>query len=129
MAERRLGLYSEQFVPDLHEEMGRTVRAAGARVEGWFYCPHHPRAVTDALRAEWGAVLSYSDPYVPTLAEAGIELESVPVNKALVHGLDCALITTNHECFDYEAIVRQAPLVVDTRNALKGMSGAHIFRL
>ena len=53
MAERRLGLYSEQFVPDLHEEMGRTVRAAGARVEGWFYCPHHPRAVTDALRAEW----------------------------------------------------------------------------
>ena len=102
MAERRLGLYSEQFAPDLHEEMGR---------------------------AEWGAVLSYSDPYVPTLAEAGIELESVAPDQALVHGLDCALITTNHECFDYEAIVRHAPLVVDTRNALKGMSGAHIFRL
>ncbi len=36
MAERRLGLYSEPFVPDLHEELGRTVRAAGACVEGWF---------------------------------------------------------------------------------------------
>ena len=84
--------------------------------------------IAELLRRR-GAVLSYSDPYVPKLAEAGIELESVPANQALVHGLDCALITTNHDCFDYEAIVRQAPLIVDTRNALKGMSGAHIFRL
>ena len=46
-----LGLYSEPFVRGLHDEMGRTVAAAGARVDGWFFCPHHPRAVTDALRA------------------------------------------------------------------------------
>ena len=75
-----------------------------------------------------GAV-AYSDPYVPKLAQAGIELESVALGDALARGLDCALITTNHECFDYDAIVRRAPLVVDTRNALKGITAAHIFRL
>ena len=76
-----------------------------------------------------GAVVSYSDPYVPKLAQAGMELESVALGEALARGLDCALITTNHECFDYDAIARQAPLVVDTRNALKGITAAHIFRL
>ena len=76
-----------------------------------------------------GAVVSYSDPYVPQLAQAGIELESVAPDEALARGLDCALITTNHGRFDYDAIVRQAPLVVDTRNALRGISAAHIFKL
>ena len=47
-----LGLYSETFVQDLHAEMGETLATAGARVDGWFYCPHHPRAVTEAFRAE-----------------------------------------------------------------------------
>ena len=51
--------------------------------------------------------LSYSDPYVPKLAQAGIELESVALGDALARGLDCALITTNHECFDYDAIGRR----------------------
>ena len=76
-----------------------------------------------------GAVVSYSDPYVPQLAQAGIELESVAPDEALARGLDCALITTNHGRFDYDAIVRQAPLVVDTRYALRGISAAHIFKL
>ena len=76
-----------------------------------------------------GAVVSYSDPYVPRLAQAGLDLVAEVPDEALTRGFHCALITTNHGCFDYEAIVRQAPLVVDTRNALKGIRAAHIFRL
>ena len=44
-------------------------------------------------------------------------------------GIDCAVICTNHRVFDYPAIVRRYPLIVDTRNALKGIQSEHIFRL
>jgi D-glycero-D-manno-heptose 1,7-bisphosphate phosphatase len=45
-----LGYYPEQFVIDTHAEMAATLQRCGADVDGWFYCPHHPRAVIDALR-------------------------------------------------------------------------------
>ena len=43
--------------------------------------------------------------------------------------LDCGVIATHHPEFDYGAIARRAARVIDTRNALKGFSGAHIHRL
>jgi UDP-N-acetyl-D-mannosaminuronate dehydrogenase len=53
----------------------------------------------------------------------------VPWETALEQGFDCGVITTSHVDFDYEAIARRAPRIVDTRNALKGFSGDHIYRL
>ena len=44
------GLYSEADVQALHELMTRVVEQAGARVDAWFYCPHHPEAAVTALR-------------------------------------------------------------------------------
>ena len=46
-----LGLLTEAFVQEAHDAMSAAVAAAGGRVDDWYYCPHHPRAVTDALRA------------------------------------------------------------------------------
>ena len=45
-------------------------------------------------------------------------------------GQDCVLIATDHSAFDYELVVRQAPLVIDTRNATARVSGerAHVRR-
>ena len=39
------------------------------------------------------------------------------------------MIVTDHTSFDYKAMVKNFSLLVDTRNALKGVSGANIFRL
>ena len=75
-----------------------------------------------------GATLSYSDPFVPKLQHGEIDLCSVPEEQA-GQGIDCAVICTNHSAFDYPAIVTRYPLVVDTRNALKGIEAAHVFRL
>ena len=75
-----------------------------------------------------GAVLSYSDPFVPTLRHGDIDLCSVSVEDT-GQDIDCAVICTNHRVFDYRAIVDRYPLVVDTRNALKGIAAAHVFRL
>jgi D-glycero-D-manno-heptose 1,7-bisphosphate phosphatase len=38
------GVIAPEFVPAVHDVMTRTLAAGGARVDGWFYCPHHPRA-------------------------------------------------------------------------------------
>ena len=47
-----LGFYEEQFVVDLHKEMSATLAAAGARIDGWYYCPHYPTAVVEKLRVD-----------------------------------------------------------------------------
>ena len=74
-----------------------------------------------------GATLSYTDPYVPKLQHGDVDLTSVPDNE--VGDVDCAVICTNHGVFDYQAIVKQYPLIVDTRNALKGIQADHVFLL
>ncbi len=73
-----------------------------------------------------GAKLSYSDPFVPSLRIADMTLTSVDPSKA---DADCAVICTNHSSFDYDQIVKRFPLIVDTRNALRGRDGQGIFRL
>ena len=75
-----------------------------------------------------GAILSYTDPFVPRLQHTDINLCSVAEAQA-GDGIDCAVICTNHRVFDYAAIVKGFPLVVDTRNALKGIDSPNIFRL
>jgi D-glycero-D-manno-heptose 1,7-bisphosphate phosphatase len=47
-----LGFYPETFVTEVHRIMDASIVAAGGQVDGWFYCPHHPRATIDALRVE-----------------------------------------------------------------------------
>jgi UDP-N-acetyl-D-glucosamine dehydrogenase len=74
-----------------------------------------------------GAELSYTDPYVPALKEGDLCLQSVAEDK--VDGIDCAVICTDHRVFNYAAMPKRFPLVVDTRNALKGNDAPNIFRL
>jgi UDP-N-acetyl-D-glucosamine dehydrogenase len=81
------------------------------------------------LLSEKGAELSYSDPYIPAIREPGLELDALPLQNGYLGEVDCVVILTAHTEFDYPAIVRTAPLVVDTRNALKGLEGEHIVRL
>jgi len=81
------------------------------------------------LLEERGAAVSYTDPHVLVVDDHGVSMTGLGEAEALAAGIDCAVIVTNHRAFDYDALVRTAPLIVDTRNALKGRAGAHIFRL
>jgi UDP-N-acetyl-D-glucosamine dehydrogenase len=80
------------------------------------------------LLAHRGAVVSYSDPYVPAFKHASLDLTAVPIEKAH-EGVDAGVIITDHKAFDYSAMVERFPLLVDTRNALKGVVNRKIFRL
>ncbi|MEX1027906.1 MAG: nucleotide sugar dehydrogenase [Candidatus Paceibacterota bacterium] len=68
-----------------------------------------------------GADLTYSDPHVPTLPEMRHhdlpEMSSQELTPEFLAKQDCVLIATDHTAFDYELIVKHAPLVLDTRNA------------
>jgi len=81
------------------------------------------------LLAQRGAMLSYTDPYVPALAHAGVSLESIPQDAIPADRIDCVVICTNHSAFDYTSIVERLSLVVDTRNALAPLRRDSIFTL
>lgn len=73
--------------------------------------------VMEHLR-DWGAVLSYSDPYVPTfpkMREHKFDLSSVPLTPELLAAQDVVLLLTDHSGFDYDLIAQHAPLLIDTR--------------
>ncbi|MFN7918077.1 MAG: nucleotide sugar dehydrogenase [Vicinamibacterales bacterium] len=80
------------------------------------------------LLSRRGAVVSYTDPWIPHLEEGHHRFTSIDFDTALSQGFDCAVITTDHAAFDYDRIAT-LPLVVDTRNALRGRSGPGIWRL
>jgi UDP-N-acetyl-D-glucosamine dehydrogenase len=80
------------------------------------------------LLQQRGSKVTYSDPYVPSIRiDGGHEL--VAEGTEVVAKADAVVIITDHTCFDYEGIVEQAPLIIDTRNALKHFKKANIERL
>jgi UDP-N-acetyl-D-glucosamine dehydrogenase len=74
-----------------------------------------------------GAVLSYSDPFVPVVRLDEVNLFAQPEEAAAT--ADCVVVVTDHSSFDYKALAERACLIVDTRNALKGIQSEKIVRL
>jgi UDP-N-acetyl-D-glucosamine dehydrogenase len=73
--------------------------------------------IIEELQRE-GAEVSYNDPYFEKVGKGrkyDLQMTSTPLDK--VKDFDCVVIVTNHSDYDYEKIVKEAKLVVDTRNA------------
>ena len=71
-----------------------------------------------------GAQISYVDPHVPGIPSPMRSfdlpsMESQKLTPEYLQSLDCALIATDHTAFDYDMIVKNCTIVVDTRNATK----------
>jgi UDP-N-acetyl-D-glucosamine dehydrogenase len=70
-----------------------------------------------------GAVVEYSDPHVPELPPMRRwphrALASRPLTDEFLAGQDCVVVVTDHSAFDWEWVLRHAPLVVDTRGATR----------
>ena len=75
------------------------------------------------LLQERGADVSYHDPFVPDLASEGFDIQSVALSTAVLQQADCVVVITNHNAYDWDWVAEQSPLIVDTRNALKGRKG------
>jgi UDP-N-acetyl-D-glucosamine dehydrogenase len=76
-----------------------------------------------------GAHVDYNDPFFPKVGEGrkyALNMTSTPLEQ--IPEFDCVVISTDHSQYDYPAIVSKAKLVVDTRNATKGLTSANIVR-
>jgi UDP-N-acetyl-D-glucosamine dehydrogenase len=65
-----------------------------------------------------GAIISYSDPYIPTfpkMREFYFDLKSVDISIDNLSNYDCVIVASDHDIFDYDFIQKHAKLVVDTR--------------
>jgi UDP-N-acetyl-D-glucosamine dehydrogenase len=80
------------------------------------------------LLRRMGAVVSYSDPYVPRLVAEDEELIAQPLFPS-VDEADCVVIITDHSNVDYSAVVERAKLIFDTRNALRKIKSEKIIKL
>lgn len=81
------------------------------------------------LLAERGASVDYHDPYVSEIAVDNNSMRSVKLDKNSLMDKDCVVIITDHTSIDYELVVQDANLILDTRNALKDFNSKKIKKL
>jgi len=81
-----------------------------------------------SLLSNAGADVAYHDPHVPHFAEHRLDMSSVAYEPA---AYDCVVIATDHSSIDYDALIDEAELVVDLRNATgaKGTESPKVFKL
>ena len=84
--------------------------------------------IIELLKNKGGNVV-YFDPYVELVRVNGYRLKNEKFTKELLKNSDCTIIATDHNCFDYETIVANAPLIIDTRNVLRHRTDANIVRI
>jgi UDP-N-acetyl-D-glucosamine dehydrogenase len=68
-----------------------------------------------------GASVEYHDPFVPRLEEDGRTWVGVPLTDELLDAVDVAVIVTNHSVVDHTRVFERASIVVDSRNATRGL--------
>jgi UDP-N-acetyl-D-glucosamine dehydrogenase len=81
------------------------------------------------LLRDKGALVSYNDPFFPTVGRGrhyDLNMTNTPLDN--LGEFDAVLIVTDHTSYDYRSIVEQSQLVVDTRNATKGIDSPKIVR-
>ncbi len=126
-----------QFVVDKIQtalnDRGKPVKGSRIHVIGVAYKPdvadvrESPALDILALLAERGALLSYTDSLVAQVNLYSLQLASQPQQAAAL--ADCVVIVTDHSVVDYDKLVEDACLIVDTRNRLKSFPDQKIVRL
>ena len=112
-------------VVDRLNDRGKAVRGSRVLVLGVAYkkdiddIRESPALDVIRLLDHRGAVVTFHDPHVPVLREDGMELKSVALSREALAESDCVIIVTDHSAVDYDLVARHAPIVVDTRRALR----------
>jgi len=118
----------------LNHHSQRAMKNAKILVLGVAYKPdiadmrESPAVKLISLLSNAGADVAYHDPHVASFSEHGLEMSSVPYEP---NAYDCVVIATDHHSIDYDALVDNAQLVVDLRNATgaKGTASDKVFKL
>jgi UDP-N-acetyl-D-glucosamine dehydrogenase len=107
--------------------LSKSIRGSKVLILGVAYkknvsdCRESPALDVMRMLSEKGAILSYNDPFVPTLRMNGKTLKSVELASVNIESQDCIIILTDHSAYDFRRIIAASKLVVDTRNATKDL--------
>jgi len=128
-------LYVVQTAARALERKGIALRGAKVLVLGVAYkrdvddLRESPALTIIELLKREGAEVAYNDPFFPAVGRGrkyALNLTSTPLSE--VGSFDCVLIATDHSEYDYEKIVEEARLVIDSRNATKAYDSPKIVR-
>jgi len=112
-------------ITDALNERGRSVKDSKVLVLGVAYKKdvndyrESPALEIIEFLKQKGAKVSFHDPYVPQIQYNGLSLKNRKIKAEDLKQSDCVAIVTNHSDFDYDWIMQNAKLVVDTRNVIK----------
>ncbi|PWB69975.1 MAG: UDP-N-acetyl-D-glucosamine dehydrogenase [Anaerolineales bacterium] len=123
--------YVVSRVLDAMNDRGKTLKGSKVLVLGAAYKPdiddvrESPALDVIGLLQKKGAEVEYHDPYIPHIHHEydGWQMDSVKDMLKAVREADAVVIVTNHKGYDYEAIVKEAKFVFDSRNATRKVAG------
>jgi UDP-N-acetyl-D-glucosamine dehydrogenase len=124
--------YVVERVIDAFNDRRKSLKGSRVLVLGLAYKPdiddvrESPSLELIELLKHKGAKVDYNDPYIPQThkqREYDLRMTSKKLSAKMLAGYDCVLISTNHSDYDYDWIVKNAQLVVDTRNATAKVRG------
>jgi len=114
------------------DQRGTTLHGSSGLVLGVSYKPNvddvreSPALEILEILRDCGANVEYHDPHVPripTMRHYDLEdMVSVPLTPELLKSKDFVLVVTNHADIDWELVVSNSPLIIDTRNATAGFA-------
>ena len=116
-------------------QRGKALRGARLLVLGLAYkrdiddLRESPSLTIIELLQQRGASVEYNDPFFASVGQGrkyALNMSSTPLEK--IPDFDCVVIVTDHSQYDYAKIVEEAKLVVDTRNATRGIDAANVVR-
>jgi UDP-N-acetyl-D-glucosamine dehydrogenase len=122
-------------VMEAMSQRGKALRGARVLVLGLAYkrdiddIRESPSLTIIELLQQRGALVEYNDPFFATVGKGRkytLNMSSTPLES--IPEFDCVVIVTDHSQYDYAKIVENAKLVVDTRNATKGIVATNIVR-
>ena len=131
----RMPHYIMEKMTEALNDRGKCIRGAKILIVGLAYKPdindmrESPALDIISLLKRRGAQIDYHDPYIPCLKLDGADLQSQDLTERTIEHQDCVVILTHHTGLDYNKLVKFSRLIMDTRNALKGIQGPNIVRL
>ncbi|MEJ2551858.1 MAG: nucleotide sugar dehydrogenase [Anaerolineales bacterium] len=129
--------YVVQRIQNALNDQARAIRGSNLLVLGVAYkadvsdMRESPALDVIGLLREKGAQVAYYDPFVPSIRHEGWDLVSVSDLVPAVQEADCVVIITDHSEVDYAAVLQNARLIFDSRNALGrlGLDGPQVVKL
>jgi UDP-N-acetyl-D-glucosamine dehydrogenase len=121
----------ERLAEALSDKQAKSLNGSKILVLGAAYKPdiddlrESPALDLIGLLLQRKAEVSFHDPYIPAIKHDDWALESVLDLSEAIRNVDCVLVVTNHSDYDYEAILENAKLILDTRNALGKVGLGH----